>query len=90
MPNTQVNKSAEKRVRQDRRKREQNRLVRGYIRDMMRQARSTEDEQSAKEAIPHAYSILDKAAKKGLIPKKTCARYKARIALRANRLKVAE
>jgi len=86
VPNTQVDKSAEKRVRQDKRKRAHNRLMRGYVRDMMRQVRSISEEGPAVEALPHAYSVLDKAAKKGGIHKKTSARLKSRIAVRANRL----
>ena len=87
MPNIQVNKSAEKRVRQDKRKRAHNRLIKGYVRDMMRQVRNTTDAKSAEEALPHAYSVLDKAAKKGVIHRKTSARYKSRLTARANRMK---
>ncbi len=89
MPNTQVDKSAEKRVRQDRRKRAHNRLVKGYIRDMMREIRGISDEKALAEALPHAYSVLDKAAKKGVIHRKTGARYKSRLAARGNRIKAA-
>ncbi len=89
MPNTQIDKSAEKRVRQDRRKRAHNRLVKGYIRDMMRQIRGISDAEAVEKALPHAYSVLDKAAKKGVIHRKTSARYKSRLSARANRLKTA-
>ena len=89
MPNTQIDKSAEKRVRQDRRKRAHNRLVKGYIRDMMRQIRGISDGEAVEKALPHAYSVLDKAAKKGVIHRKTSARYKSRLSARANRLKTA-
>ncbi|MCD6501116.1 30S ribosomal protein S20 [bacterium] len=89
MPNTQIDKSAEKRVRQDRRKRAHNRLVKGYIRDMMRQIRGISDSEAVEKALPHAYSVLDKAAKKGVIHRKTSARYKSRLSARANRLKTA-
>ncbi|MCK5832579.1 30S ribosomal protein S20 [bacterium] len=87
MPNTQVDKSAEKRVRQDKKKRAHNRVMKGYVRDMMRQVRTAQNKETALEALPHAYSVLDKASKKGIIHHKTCARLKSRIAVRANKIK---
>lgn len=82
MPNTQVNKSAEKRVRQDKAKRDKNRVIRGYMRDMMRNIRA-KDPESAAADMPHAYSILDKAVKNGIIRKRTGARYKSRLSAHA-------
>lgn len=79
MPNTQVNKSAEKRVRQDAKKRERNRMVRGYYRDLIREIRSMDDAEEVRKELPHAYSVLDKAVKKGVIHKKTASRYKSRL-----------
>lgn len=87
MPNTQVNRSAEKRVRQDRRKREKNRVVRGYIRDMLRNVRSETDPDNCEGLLKHSYSVLDKAVKKNIIHRKTAARYKSRLALHTQRVK---
>ena len=46
MPNIQINKSAEKRVRQDIRKRAKNRVIKGYMRDMMRLIRAEKDHET--------------------------------------------
>ncbi len=39
----------------------------------------------AKKFLPEAYSIIDKAVKKGVIKKQTAARYKSRITLAVNK-----
>jgi len=86
MPNTQINKSAEKRVRQDARKRAKNRVARGYIRDMMRNVRATTDPEETKNSLNHAYRTLDRAVSKGLMHKKTAARHKSRLASHINKV----
>jgi len=87
MPNTQINKSAEKRARQDQRKRAKNRVLRGYVRDMMRTVRAEKDPDAAEKQLPHAYSTLDKAAKKNILHKRTVARYKSRLVAHTKKLK---
>lgn len=87
MPNIQINKSAEKSVRQDRRKREKNRVIKGYVRDMMRSVRAETDSEKAEKALPHAYRILDKAVKKHVMHQRTASRYKSRLAAHAKNLK---
>lgn len=90
MPNIQVNKSAEKRVRQDKAKRARNRVIKGYTRDMMRTFEAEMDVEKACGMLPHAYSILDKAVKKGVMHRRTAARHKSRMALRVQRIAAAE
>lgn len=86
MPNTQINKSAEKRVRQDERKRAQNRVVKGYTRDVIRSLNAETDLDKAREMLPHVYSTIDKAVKKGVMNPKTAARKKSRLTNRVNKL----
>lgn len=86
MPNTQVNKSAEKRVRQDKRRRIRNRIVKGYTRDVIRTLNAETDPEKARAMLPHIYSTLDKAVKKGVMHPKTAARRKSRITIRLNKV----
>lgn len=86
MPNTQINKSAEKRVRQDEKKRARNRIIRGYTRDVIRNLNAETDPEKAREMLPHVYSMLDKAVKKGVMHAKTAARQKSRLTARVNKL----
>ncbi|MGC9314029.1 MAG: 30S ribosomal protein S20 [bacterium] len=88
MPNTQINKSAEKRVRQDKRKRARNRIVKGYTRDVVRLLIAETDPEKAKSMLPHVYSSLDKAVKKGVMHHRTAARRKSRLTSYVNKLGV--
>ncbi|RKZ31930.1 30S ribosomal protein S20 [bacterium] len=90
MPNTQINKSAEKRARQDKRKREKNRIVKGYLRDVMRSIRAEKTPEATDGTLSHFYSVVDKAAKKRVIHKRTAARYKSRIAAHIKKQKEAK
>ena len=48
------------------------------------------DVDAAEPAVQEAVSALDKAAQKGVLPRKTASRYKSRISARLNQLKGAE
>jgi small subunit ribosomal protein S20 len=77
MPN---NKQAEKRVRQNEKRRQENKVVRSAMRSAIRNVVDAKTGEDAVAAIPAAMSRIDKAAKKNIIHDNTAARYKNRIA----------
>jgi small subunit ribosomal protein S20 len=48
----------------------------------MRRALDQKDLEGAKKLIPQTFSVVDRAAKWGIIKKNTAARYKSRLSLR--------
>lgn len=84
MPNI---KSAEKRVRQDERKRHRNRGYRSAARTAVKRARQLIDEgdPGALEAVRQASVALDKAAQRGAIHDNNAARRKSRLSRQLNR-----
>jgi small subunit ribosomal protein S20 len=52
----------------------------------MRRALEKKDVAAATELVPSTYSIIDRAAKWGIIKKNTAARYKSRIATRVAKI----
>ncbi|HYP13476.1 MAG TPA: 30S ribosomal protein S20 [Bryobacteraceae bacterium] len=81
--------SALKRVRQTERRTEVNRLRKSRMRTQIKKMRKlleSKDLNAAQAALPATYSIVDRAAKWGVIKKNTAARYKARVAARLHRL----
>ena len=61
-----------------------NKAVKSQVKTIMKKVRSLPVEE-AKKLLPKAYSIIDKAAKKGVIKKGTAARYKSRITKRVSK-----
>jgi small subunit ribosomal protein S20 len=55
----------------------------------MRRLLETKDAAGAAAAMPKTFSIVDRAAKWGVIKKNTAARYKSRITLRLRKLQAA-
>ena len=55
----------------------------------LRRLLDAKDVQGATAAMPTTFSIVDRAAKWGVIKKNTAARYKSRIALRLRKLQAA-
>lgn len=55
----------------------------------LRRLLDAKDLQGATAAVPSTFSIVDRAAKWGVIKKNTAARYKSRIALRLRKLQAA-
>ncbi len=87
MPN---NAAAEKRMRQEQKRRLHNRSVKSIVRTQVTKARQaistgTVDETSV-EAVRAAVSELDRAAKKGVIHKNNAARRKSRLMKQLNAL----
>jgi small subunit ribosomal protein S20 len=81
--------SALKRGRQTERKTAVNRLRKSRMRTQVRKMRRLlegKDANAAQTAIPETYSMIDRAAKWGVIKKNTAARYKARITARLQKL----
>ena len=81
MPN---NPAAEKRMRQEQRRRAFNRSTKSIVKTSITKARHaiatpSVSGEAAAEAVRHAVSELDKAAKKGVIHKNNAARRKSRL-----------
>ncbi len=75
-------KSAEKRVRQNAKRKEINRSNRSKLRTQIKKLRSavaTSDKKLSGELLTPTVSLIDKAVNKGIIHKNTAARYKSRL-----------
>jgi small subunit ribosomal protein S20 len=84
MPN---HKSAEKRVRQNEKRRDVNRNNRGRLRTSIRKLRAaltTGDASTVQELLPATISTIDKAVQKGVLHRNAAARYKSRLTTRVN------
>lgn len=84
MPN---HKSAEKRMRQNEKRREVNRQNRSRLRTgvkKLRTALSGSDAGQVQELLPETVSLIDKAVQKGVLHKNAAARYKSRLTMRVN------
>jgi small subunit ribosomal protein S20 len=83
MPN---HKSAEKRDRQNEKRRLVNRSNRGRLRTglkRLREALAAGQQEEVQTLLPQTISLLDKAVQKGVLHKNAAARYKSRLTLRA-------
>ena len=79
MPN---HKSAEKRVRQNEKRRAVNRSNRTRVRTQIKKLRSAlkaSDKNLSLELLNPTVSVIDKAVNKGILHKNTAARYKSRL-----------
>ena len=56
---------------------------------ILRRLMETKDMDAAQAALPKTYSVIDRAAKWGVIKKNTAARYKSRLAKRLEALAAA-
>ena len=77
--------SAQKRVRITKRRTTINRLRKTKLRNQIRAMRRLvdgDDKSAAQAMLPKTFSMVDKAAKWGVIKKNTAARYKSRLAHR--------
>ncbi|MBA3241195.1 MAG: 30S ribosomal protein S20 [Acidobacteria bacterium] len=85
MPN---HKSAEKRMRQNEKRRLVNRNNRGRLRTgikKLRGALEAGDAGATQALLPETISLIDKAVQKGVLHRNAAARYKARLTVRANK-----
>jgi small subunit ribosomal protein S20 len=84
MPN---NASAEKRMRQEQKRRLHNRMVKSVVKTNVTKARQAiASDANAEEAVRAAVSELDRAAKKGVIHPNNAARRKSRLMKQLNKL----
>lgn len=87
MPN---HKSAEKRMRQNEKRRLINRGNRGKLRTGIKKLRSAlegSEAGAAQALLPETVSLIDKAVQKGVLHRNAAARFKSRLTLRANQAK---
>lgn len=80
-------KSAKKRARQNEIRRVRNKAVRTRVKNVVKGVRQAVTENAAESAaaqIVQAQSVIDKAAKKGVIHKKTAARKISRLTKHVN------
>jgi len=84
MPN---HKSAEKRMRQNEKRRNINRGNRTKVRTYIKKLRSALESGKTDEIsriLPEAMSVIDKSVQKGVMHANAAARYKSRLTVRAN------
>jgi small subunit ribosomal protein S20 len=81
--------SALKRVRETQRRTDYNRKNKSRLRHQiraMRRAIQEKNPQKAGDLLPVTFSLIDRAAKTGIIKKNTAARYKSKLHLRVKAL----
>jgi small subunit ribosomal protein S20 len=84
MPN---HKSAEKRVRQNEKRRDINRGNRGRLRTGIKKLRAaieSGDAGTTQTLLPETVSLIDKAVQKGVLHRNAAARYKSRLTVHAS------
>jgi len=82
MPN---NAAAEKRMRQEKKRRQRNRMVKSIVKTHITKARQAiASGADAQETVRAAVSELDRAAKKGVIHRNNAARRKSRLMKQLN------
>ena len=80
-------KSAEKRIRQNSKRRLANRYYSKTTRNLIRDLRATDKQAEAKAALPKVIALLDKLAKRGNIHKNKAANLKSKLTKRVSGLK---
>jgi len=86
MPN---HKSAEKRVRQNEKRRAVNRSNRSDLRTQIKKLRTAltaSDKNQSQELLTSTVSAIDKAVNKGILHKNTAARHKSRLTMHVGKL----
>jgi small subunit ribosomal protein S20 len=79
-------KSAIKRVRQNAKRRTQNRYLRSRMRTMIKSLHQAEDPEKARLLLQDVKAYLDRLATKGIIHKNKAANYKSQLERRVNTL----
>ncbi len=80
--------SAEKAHRQNVKRRDHNRQMRGRLRTALKSIRAAIEQgdlSAAKEALTGTFSLVDKMANKGIIHKNAAGRYKSRLVKRVSK-----
>ncbi|MEO0076615.1 MAG: 30S ribosomal protein S20 [candidate division WOR-3 bacterium] len=71
--------SALKRARQSEKRRIQNRIQKLKLKRLLKQTKSTKDNEEFKKLLPKVQQLVDKLAKKGIIHKNKAARIKSKL-----------
>ena len=79
-------KSQFKRIRQNEKRRIENRYWGKTMRNAVKKLRNTQDSVEAKAKIPNVVSLIDKVAKKGIIHKNKAANLKSGLMLKINKM----
>ena len=85
--------SAEKQMRQSRKRRARNRKNLTAVKSQVKKLRASiasGDAQAAGKLLPETIGQIDKAAKKGIVHRNAAARYKSRLTRRLNSLAAAK
>ncbi|MBX3294555.1 MAG: 30S ribosomal protein S20 [Acidobacteria bacterium] len=75
-------KSAEKRIRQNEKRRDINRANRGKLRTQIKKLRAAigaSDSKASSDLLGETVALIDKSVNKGVIHRNTAARYKSRL-----------
>lgn len=83
MPNI---KSAKKRLRQSRKRREHNKDAKSSIRTVTKKLLQTEEPDEAETLFRRASALLDRAARRGIVTKNAASRRKSRLSRYVNSL----
>ncbi|MDR1859596.1 MAG: 30S ribosomal protein S20 [Bacteroidales bacterium] len=78
--------SSKKRIRQDDKRRLENRYYAKTMRNAVRKLRATTDKAEVEAALPKVTSLIDKLAKKSVIHKNKAANLKSSIAMHARKV----
>ncbi len=78
--------SSKKRIKQNQKKRLDNKYYAKTMRNAVRQLRATTDKEEAVAALPKVTSLIDRLAKKSVIHKNKAANLKSSIALHIGKL----
>ncbi len=79
-------KSAIKRVRQNKKRRDRNRVKRSKLKTLMKNVFASEDKETAEKNLKLAVSYIDKVTVKGILHKNTAARKKSQLTTFVNNL----
>ena len=85
-----ITASAQRRMRNSARRQTQNKSIKSRLKTLERSyqtAVTSGNKEAASAALTTVHSALDKAAKKGVIPRSTASRKKSRLALRLAKAK---
>ena len=73
-------KSAEKRIRQERKRRQHNRAQRSQLKTAIKSVLSAQDEESARAALKETEALLDRFATRNLVHRNKARRKKSQLA----------
>jgi small subunit ribosomal protein S20 len=79
-------KSALKRIRQNEKKRVQNKYFAKTMRNALKSLRNTSDKEEAIKLFPKVVAMIDKLAKKNIIHKNKASNLKSKLAVKINQL----